>query len=339
MPYFDPFQPNPIVPAQQSNQFYNITESLTEFTFPTSNMVGENYLANVMRVQTDAAGYALVLPDARTAGVGYSFIIWNVGTFDFTVLANDNSTVYSVIAGGDPGVFFSLNDNTTQAGSWFTASLAVTAPLPDVNNNAGNGLGAQALTNTLWVKNPINNMSSPSAINLATAATTINWTGGTNTLNLPAITIGETYPNYVAGGYFFYVKNSSPTNGVLTIVAPATYFIDGAANITLNYNDSCMIVMGTTGNYHTIGLTKRNIGTGAIINSNGIQVVNGTNVIPSYGFISYPSLGIYTQTGADLTFTNAGSTMAQISNANGFNLSAGQIYWFEVPYAYYQQCM
>lgn len=338
MTYFNPFQPNPIVPAQQSVAEYELVDPLSPFTFPTSNMVGENFLANTMLIEASTTGCNIVLPDARTAGTGYSFIIYNIGaTNAFGVLSNTETTVYPSIAVGSPGVFFCLTDNTTQAGEWFTAAIAASTSVTNIAANAGNGLVGQVGTNTLWANIDLISTNTPITIGIDNAVNTINWTGGSDTINLPA-TAG-TYPNAVGSGYYLYFKNSSPVNGVLTLAAPGGATIDGTPTVTLNYNESCLVIMGNSGNYHTIGLTKNNTGNAVIINSNGIQVINGTQGTPSYSFINFPSLGMYTQSGHDISFTDSNYTFLQLSSNTGIDLAAGQFYWFGIPYAYFNQCM
>lgn len=338
MIYFNPFQANPIVPSQQSIGQYTLIQTNTVFTFPTSNMVGDNFLANVMLVQSDQDGYNIVLPDARTAGIGYSFLIFNVGTVNsFKVNDSEGGTVVTNIGVNTTGIFFSLKDNTTQAGEWFVAELAVQAAIANIAANAGNGLAAQGSTNTLWGSITPVDVNTSRSLALSDAVRLINWTGGTGILTLPPL--GGVYPNNIGGGYYLYIRNSSPSNGVLTLSAQPGSTINGQPTVTVTFNESCVLIMDSTGNFNTVGLSRLNEGDSVIINSNGIQVINGTSSSPSYAFISNPSLGIYTQSGNDLTFTQGGSAMAQLTTTDGFNLTAGEIYWFGVPYGYYVQCM
>jgi len=343
--YFNPFNASPIVPASASYNSYMLTDTDNFFTFPQTNIPNDEgyFIANTMVIGALSPNQNMVLPDARSVGIGYSFIIFPLGLNSFNVLGIDLSTV-AVINATPPisGMMFVLTDNTTEGGTWFTYYVGASASLAQASALAGNGLAAQSSQNNLWVSNASNFYNTNSTLTLSSASTTIIWNGGNGVITLPP-SAGGTYPNVVTDGYYVTIKNASTVNGILTISPPAGSSIDGQASLQLLANESALVFMKTN-LYYSIGANyTSSTASGASINANGIQVINGTASAPSFAYKSNPSLGFYTETGNDMTFTDGSIQIIQISNntggtvLNGLNLATGQFYWFGIPIQYFTE--
>lgn len=342
--YFNPFNANPIVPAQSSYQSYTLGTTNNFFDFPETNIPNQNgyYIANTMVIGTSANNQNMVLPDARTVGVGYSFLIFPEGTRQFYVLDNNLATLAVINPTPVVGMMFVLADNTTEGGTWFTYYLAQTASLAQASALAGNGLAAQAAQNKLWTSAASTIYTTNSTLTITSAGTTAIWNGGNGVISLPAPGTG-TFPNVVNNGYCVTIKNATTVNGILTVAPPAGSTIDGQSTLQLLANQSALLILNS-GLYYTIGTnTSSSTASGAVINANGIQVINGTLGTPSFSYKSNPSLGFYTQSGNDITFTDGSNPIMEISNTptasilNGLNLTTGQLYWFGVPIQYFTE--
>lgn len=342
--YFNPFNANPVVPSQSSYNSYTLSSQFNYFDFPETNIPNDEgyYIANTMVIGTSATNQNMVLPDARNVGVGYSFLIFPQGTRSFSVLNNTLGTEAVINPTPIAGMMFVLTDNSTQEGTWFTYYMAQTASLAQASALAGNGLAAQATQNKLWVSNASTFYSTNTTLTISSAATTAIWNGGNGIISLPASAFGA-YPNVVNNGYYVIIKNASTVNGILTIAPPPGSTIDGQATLQLLANESAILILNS-GLYYSIGTnTTASSASGAVINANGIQVINGTLGAPSFSYKSYPSLGFYTQTGYDMTFVDGSNQIMEISNTptgtilNGLNLTTGQFYWFGIPIQYFTE--
>lgn len=342
--YFNPFNANPIVPSEGSYKAYTLSSQNNYFDFPETNIPNANgyYLANTMVIGTSTTNQNLVLPDAREVGTGYSFLIFPQGTSSFFVVDNTLAAVATINSTPIVGMMFVLTDNSTQAGSWYTYYLGETTAVAQASALAGNGLTAQSAQNKLWVSNSSSFYSTNTTLTISSAATTVIWNGGNGVITLPAQATG-TYPNVVNNGYFVTIKNSSTVNGILTIAPPTGSTIDGQNSLQLLVNESAQLLLNNN-LYYSIGTNNSSsTASGAIINANGIQVINGTAGAPSFSYKSNPSLGFYSQTGNDMTFVDGSNQIMELANTpvagilNGLNLTTGQMYWFGVPIQYFME--
>lgn len=312
------YYPTTVVPSQYLQNILTLTESNTPLTFPSSIELGANYLAYYMFVTANSAGYYLTLPDARTAGTGMSSIFVNLGLNTYNIVDYANNLVVTV-APSEVWVV-ELKENDTQQGDWWAYQLGATTSQADAGALAGQGLAANGATSKLDVTNVVQQVGNPPTIDKTYQAKLVNWIGSSATFNLPPLNLS---PGGVQNGFWFTLKNNSPSNGIINLVPPSGVLIDGLANLFVGKGQSLTIYFAGT-QYITCALTV-NTSSGAVeLTPFGVRVINGTAENPSYSFINNPSTGIFTLAGADVRVSCNG-VESLIINSTSVNLPVGNL--------------
>ena len=317
--YYNPWASNPIVPAQFSLATYSLSEENTLFTFPSSLETGTNYLATYLIISSDNNTYKMKLPDARKGAVGIATRIINNGINNFSVLDFDGNLVIGPFESGEVYDLV-LQENDTQDGLWKPLLIAGTTAGVQASQLQGLGLFANPSTFRLDVQPPITNYSTSFSITKTSQAMLINWTGSNIELALPA---NDPTPGGVQSGFWFMIKNSTTTNGTVTLSPPLGSTIDGQAELILTISQSASIFFDGT-NYITTALTQSTYSQSVVFGPLGIRVLNGSALNPSYSFINTPSTGIFTNGGGDVSFTSSGNHVATI-DTSGLNVLDGSL--------------
>lgn len=330
--YYNPWASNPIVPAQFSLETYKLSEENTIFTFPSSLETGTNYLATYLIMSSDNNTYSMILPDARKGAVGIATRIINNGINNFNVLDADGNLIIGAIEGGEVYDLI-LQENDTKDGLWKPLLIAGTTAGAQASQLAGLGLSANPASFRLDVQPSVLNLSAPYNITKATQAILLNWTGSNIEFLLPEY---DPISGGVQSGFWFMVKNSTTTNGTITLTPPSGSTIDGLSELILTVSQNCSIYFDGT-NYITTALTQSTYSQAVIFGPLGIRVLNGSELNPSYSFINSPSTGIFTYGDGDVTFSSNGNQSASIDN-NGLyveksiNIGSDNILYYSGTY-------
>lgn len=320
----NPFTTNPVVPTDQSFQAITLSVPATQLVWPSSFVSGPYNVAAYLNITSNNNAYNLVMPDAMLAAPGTGTFINNVGTNTFNLVNSVNGSIIAAIAAGSSWIVF-LTDNSTAAGTWQTVQAGSTTSSAVASALAGNGLEADATSGKLDVNYPITSIAVTTPITSSNQAHLVIWRGGTDTLTLPAASAS------VVAGFGVYIRNSSPSNGVLTVTAPGGATIDGQANLRLTLNQSALLVFDGT-NWYTVGLGIFSAGTGVELSPAGIKVVNGLALTPSYSFINAPATGFYLEGDGDVGLSIAG--VHTVSFGSGID-NTNSYYWHGVNLLYF----
>lgn len=195
-------------------------------------------VTDIMDVTASVGSLIIELPDARLVGPGKSILVTNAGANTFLINTSGGASLASV----DPGASFHLylKDNTTAAGTWNVVQFGSVTAGAAASALAGPGL--KAVGAQLSQSVPIISFSTNYASGVSDRGSALVWTGGSGTLTLPI-------PGSVGPDWFAHVKNAG--TGVL-VVAPASGTIDTGASLTLNPQES-FIVITDGAQYLTIG--------------------------------------------------------------------------------------
>ena len=307
---------NPIIPSQYSFVKITLTPTNTELVlkYPYSFISNPEYLAQYINVD-EQLGFTegkIIFDDARLAAQGTGTLITNIGADPFTVLNSVGDQISLITAGQSILIF--LTDNTTEGGIWRTIVMGSTTSGANAAELAGYGIIAYDNKLNSAVPTQEFNVSIPLANSLM--SNLINWIGGNYTLEL------ENSFSAVEG-FYFYIKNSSPSNGILTLNTTDPIKIDGTNTLSLLYNQSCIIIFDNiTQNWKTVGLGFFGEGTGIVITAFGIELANGNPTNPSLSFISSTNTGIFTNGTNDISFSSAGTEIGGFTST-GVNLKTG----------------
>lgn len=121
MSYFQTFGGKPVQTANSGYVAVPLPSNAT-MAWPIQFQNTSLSIANWMDVEPTGNGFTLTLPTALEVSVGMSFIVNNPTAFSFTLNKNDGTLLFSSAAGSIR--CFVLIDNTTQGGSWRSASFA-----------------------------------------------------------------------------------------------------------------------------------------------------------------------------------------------------------------------
>jgi len=317
MQFSQPFL-NPVVPANYSFNEILLTSTNNNIllSYPQAFTPNLNYFAAYILVTNDdsiSAG-SIYFDDARLASNGTGTIVVNEGTSDLGIFSVNGLEILVLAPSQSYSIF--LTDNTTADGEWQAVLLGATTSA--ANAAALAGLGLIAYNNKLNSTVPSIEENISITLSNDILSTLVNWTGGNYTFYLQNVFAP-------VPGFYFYIRNSSPSNGVLNIHVDTPGSIDGVQDIYLTLNQSCMIVYDANSQlWKTVGLGQLGVGSGVQLGSNGIKVVNGTATNPSYSFILQPTTGIYNPSNS-IAFTVSGAQVASV-NQNGFNLDSGSYF-------------
>lgn len=230
-------------------------------------------VAEILEVTAAAAGLTIQLSSALEVGLGYSFLVNNVGADTFSLLDNAGGTI-AAIASGEVWQIYCA-DNSTAAGTWRVFQYG--AGVSTANAAALAGAGLKAVGSLLNERIFVNAQGVNYTIQNSDRAALVEWTGaGGGAFTLPN-------PATVGSDWFCYIKNSG---GAALTVTPAAGSIDSSASATFQINNSAIIVCDGV-NFWTIGF--------------------GQSLSSSFNFVTI-NLG-----GLSGTYTLAGANLNRIS--------------------------
>jgi hypothetical protein len=213
-------------------------------SWPTeSSPSGENVVADIIEVVSEAPGLSIFLPDATGASQGYTALFNNVGANSFTVKDSLGGTIITVGSGEVWQTY--LADNTSPAGLFRVFRYG--AGVSNANALSLAGAGLKAITTTLNECVVVNAKSASYNIVNGDRATLIEHTGGSSHVFLLPD------PTVVGSDWFCYIVNAG--TGVVAVTASSNQ-VNGVASISFNPGDSAMLVTDGT-NFVTIGLGQK----------------------------------------------------------------------------------
>jgi hypothetical protein len=241
MSYISPFTGNVIQPTDVAYRAVALTAD-QQLAWPINGNATEDVAARIMDVTASAAGYKLIMPPANQVSVGQDALIRNVGSYSFTVVDYDLGTIILITPGQTKYIY--ITANATTAGTWGLISFGVGTSSVDAATLAGYGL--KAISSTLNVAYGVNVFSSNYTALASDRAATYVWTSGAGTLSLTtAATLGN--------DWFMILRNGG--TGSLAVTPNGGSLINGAASISLQPSDSCLICCSGTA-FYTVGLGR-----------------------------------------------------------------------------------
>lgn len=320
MTVFAPTATNPIIPS--TNNYIRITLDANNnditLTYPESFVPRKDYMAPFIEVYLAEAfvGGKISFDDTALTSFGNGCIISNIGEQNFKLYDFEDNELVD-IAPGKQYVMF-IGKDASDAPVWRSYLLGAGTSAANANSLAGYGLTAYngKLNSTV----PSINDNTPITIDNTVTSSLINWTGGSITINLDPSSFTP------VAGFYFYIRNSSTTNGIITLAALSGSTIDGESNLLLNQNQSCIIIYDNElGDWKTVGLGLTGSSSGFQPSQFGVRVIDGTALLPSYSFIQFPNLGFYTAGDEDVSFSSTGVRQLYFDNT-GINLLSDNRY-------------
>lgn len=233
-----------IQPANLSYAALNLTANTTlQWPFQSN---GANVPVALFMYVTGVAttGLVVTLPQANIVSVGTTIIFKNTGSNAFNVVSNNSTAVGTVPVG--KAIYIILQDNSTTYGTWNTTDLGSGTSSAQAANLAGQGL--LPLGTLLNVNSPVFDETAPFTLNPFFRGQVVKWTGGTNTLTLPAPDVGSGIGN----GYYAIIINASSIGGLLSLTTANGALINGQSSIQLTPGQSAVPVLDGT-NWITYG--------------------------------------------------------------------------------------
>jgi hypothetical protein len=236
--YVSPFTGDVVQPTDVS--FRAITLSVnTTLSWPINGNASGDYVARIMQVTPTTAGLSLFMPPANQVSVGTDSLIRNMTGTAFTVKDYAGGTIVTVAANKAQYVY--LTSNSTTAGTWGVIDFGAGTSSADSATLAGYGL--LAVATTLNQSHPATNFSTGYTFVAADRAQTKIWSGGTGTVNLPAVAD-------VGDNYFFLLKNNG--TGSLTVDCYGSQTIDLGLTKIFAPDESALIIC-TGSEWVTVG--------------------------------------------------------------------------------------
>jgi len=274
MSYNSPFSGTTIQPTDVSYRSVTLSAN-TQLQWPINGNATDDYAARIMQVTATAPGLELRMPPANQTSVGNDALIRNVGANSFTVKDYAGTNTIITIAAGEAKYIY-ITANPTEQGTWGIIAFGTGSSSADAATLAGYGL--LAVTTTLNQSHPVTTFGSSATADSTYRAQTYVWTGGAGTLTLDnASTLGN--------NWFVMVRNGG--TGALTVATAGGQSINGSGTVTMQPNDSAIIVCSGTA-FYTVGLgksTQFNFTqlTKAVTNgSYTLTAVEASNVIQKY---------------------------------------------------------
>lgn len=216
----------------------NVTLAWPSYIPPNSGYVPASRIMNCVASTT---GLDIALPPGGMGSVGTDILFVNKGLYDFTI--TDSSGDQSLVLTPGQAEYFYLVDNSTVDGTWNSFGYGAGTSAVNAFELAGNGL--TAIAGKLATSNTVITTSAIPTLNDASRAITYVWTGGQNTLPLPASTS-------ISAGWYIMVRNGG--SGTLNIVPQSPSTINDGPTLTFNPGDSGIIVFDhSSGGYYTVG--------------------------------------------------------------------------------------
>jgi len=239
MSYSEVFGGGSIYPAQRT--YLSIVSAVdVTLEWPLNTVAGDNVAADIIDADMTAPGLTINFSDARQVSNGFTSLVSNVGSQDFTVRDALGGSIVSPIPG--TAWFIYLQDNSTEDGTWAIFQLGATVSVADAAALAGAGIKAISATLNQRMTPMLTGATPITWVDADRAQFTI-WTGGVGILDLPT-------PGAVGSDWFSIVRNEG--SGILTITPPSGT-IDSAATLIMNPGDSAFIITDGT-NFWSVGL-------------------------------------------------------------------------------------
>ena len=306
---------NPIVPANAGLNVITLSpsNSIVNLVYPTTFIQSPNYLAAAIIVDQEAGfiGGKIIMPSALIVTQSVVCSIKNTGSNSIEIQNFDGGTIVTI----DPGVckLLFLLPSDTAAGVWDAITIGTGTSGADAAILAGYGL--IAIANKLNSCYKTETESTPITLAANSDAKLYSWQGGAETLNLNSYIPTQ-------DGFYFLIKNESPSNGILTLSATS---IDGGPSVTLTKNQSCFVIYNIADTtWKTVGLGNFSFGDAIQFTAYGIRLINGNASFPSLAFITQPTSGIYSQGSGDVSFSYLGNRAATIGDS-GLDVNRGKI--------------
>ncbi len=260
--FVNTFTGNPVQSSPINYRAFSFGSNLS-LSWPIINEDNANTTANIMQAMPTAGSLTLFMPPANQVSNGQACDIINTGAFSFTVADNSGNVIQSIAAGQVYRVYVANNAAASGAGTW--SSYAIGSGSSAVSAAALAGLGLLAITTTLNANFPNITLSNNQTLGASDRAQAHTWTSGAG-----SITIGLS--STVGNGWWVSLKNLGTGALVVNPTSPDT--IDGGSSITLNPNDSCLIISsGTT--IYSVGLGKNLVFSDSRL---ALSVAGSTNV-------------------------------------------------------------
>jgi hypothetical protein len=284
-------------PAQPSYKAYTATSSITT-VWPIEASTSQNVVAAINDISFGTAtSLTFTLPPANQVSVGYNMLFNNVGTSDFTVLANGGGTVLTATSGAAWSAY--VTDNTTASGAYRVYQAGAGTSAAVAGDLAGYGIKAISTTlNQQYLPVPL---SVSTLITASYRAATIVYTGGAGTFTFDPLATLTT-------GWFVNIVNQG--TGAL-VLSPPSGLIDGQPTKTMNPGDSCIVTTNGS-NMFTVGF--------------------GQDAVYAFSYITIDITGLsgnYTLSGSELNKTAIQFTGAIVGAVNIIVPFTAQQYWVD----------
>jgi hypothetical protein len=181
------------------------------------------------------------MPPANQASVGQDALIRNTGAVVLTVKNYGGAGTIVTVNPGQAQYIY-ITANATTAGTWGIIAFGVGSSNTDAATLAGYGL--LAISSTLNTSYPVQTFGTSYTALASDRASSYVWTAGAGTLTLTATaTLGN--------NWFMLLRNNG--SGTLTVSPSGGDLINGAASISMQPADSCIISCSGAA-FYTVGL-------------------------------------------------------------------------------------
>jgi len=244
MSYTNVFSEDSLPPSDVGLAIYSITSNAT-FSWPSYISQDSLTLASIVELSgTD--DFSLTLPPAEQVSVGEPVLFLNAGTTTFSIKDQLGIEVLSLVPGASYLVY--VKDNTTAAGVWGSIAYGAGVSEATAGSLAGNGL--KALSNKLAAEVTAVTLNSNYTLLDTNRAKVLLFNGGATTLTLAAI-------NELSSNFFCHIKNNG--TGTLVLSPSGGNLIDGAASLTIQPAESCILMNDNAGSWVTVGLGRSTV--------------------------------------------------------------------------------
>lgn len=243
--YTDAFSNGLKPPSEQGLAFFTI-EGTVQTQWPAVDSDAAYPLATIVEL-TCALDSILRLPAANAVSNGASCLLINKGLNTLGVQNYAGDSLTSVVPGA--AIMFYVASNSTLAGSW--GQLAYGAVPSALSAGAIAGYGTKATGSTLSVASQAVATAEPAyTLQLAQRGATVEFTGGAATLSLLEA-------SYYGADFYCFVKNSG--EGTVTISPAAGSLIDKVAELSVQPNESLILIVVSDTSFVTVGQGKSTV--------------------------------------------------------------------------------
>jgi hypothetical protein len=237
--YVNPFTGQTIQPSQVGYEQLTISTDTT-LQWPVNGNTND-VVANIIEITaTLNTNLKLIMPAATQVSTGQSVLIKNIGSYPFTVVKSDGSTIVSVASGIAQYIY--LTNNSTIPGTWATVTFG--AGTSSANASALAGYGLKAISTTLNQSYQLATYASNYSLTAADRAKFLLWSSGVGTFTLPLA-------SDVGNDWFAMIRNNG--TGILTVQPAGADTINGNANQQLQITESFVIVSNGSTGFNTFG--------------------------------------------------------------------------------------